>query len=175
MESRQEIFACVGPESTGKSTVCNRLASHFNGALVPEFARNYLDKRNGKYSQSDLLNIAEGQLNSEQRVIGLGKSPIFCDTDILVIKIWHEFKYGEQNSEINELLCRQQPRKYLLTYPDLEWTPDPLRENPNDLLELFQIYESELQYFGAEYRVIKGKNDVRTLNAIEAINQMKLG
>lgn len=177
MESRPQIFACVGPESSGKTTLCDKLAEYFCGIVIPEFARNYLEDGDGKYEKADLIEIAQGQFNLESNYRSLAKDldPIFCDTDLLVIKVWHEFKFGESNEEINRLLKEQDPRKYLLTYPDLEWEEDPLRENPNDLLELFHVYEHELQEIGADYRVVKGSGDLRLTNAIEAVNQMKLG
>lgn len=177
MESRPQIFACVGPESSGKTTLCNQLADHFGGIFIPEFARNYLEERKGKYEQNDLIEIAQGQFNLELkcRSLAMDLAPVFCDTDLLVTKVWHEFKYGESNDEINRLLAEQDERKYMLTYPDLEWESDPLRENPNDRLDLFHVYESELQKMGADYRVIKNQGDQRLVNAIEAVNQMKLG
>lgn len=157
--------------------MCNQLADHFNGIVIPEFARNYLEERKGKYEQNDLVEIAQGQFNLELkcRSLAMNRNYVFCDTDLLVIKVWHEFKYGESNGAINRLLAEQDERMYLLTYPDLEWESDPLRENPNDLLNLFHIYESELQKMGADYRVIKNQGDQRLVNAIEAVNQMKLG
>jgi nicotinamide riboside kinase len=177
MESRPQIFACVGPESSGKTTLCNHLAEHFSGIVIPEFARNYLEDRDGKYEKADLIEIAKGQFDLElkYRSLAMDLDPVFCDTDLLVIKVWHEFKYGESNDQINRLLSEQDERKYLLTLPDLEWEVDPLRENPNDLLELFHIYEGELQQMGVDHRVIKGSGDQRLTNAIEAVNQMKLG
>ena len=177
MESRPQIFACVGPESTGKTTLCTQLSEHFSGIVIPEFARNYLEERDGKYDKSDLIEVAKGQFDIElnYRSLGMDLDPIFCDTDLLVIKVWHEFKYGDSNDEINRMLSEQDERKYLLTYPDLDWESDPLRENPNDLLELFHIYESELQQMGANYQVVKGSGHQRLTNAIEAVNQMKLG
>lgn len=170
MESRPEVFACVGPESTGKTTLSEELATRLDGVCVPEFARAFLEARNGKYSESDLPTIAIGQFELEQQAISIGSSPIFCDTDLVVIKVWYEFKYGKANTEIDSLLSRQQPRKYLLTYPDLPWEEDSLRENPNELEELFDLYESTLKSLGAEYRVVKGINEARTKNAIKAIS-----
>ena len=175
MENRPQVFACVGPESTGKTSLTKQLSEHFSGVLVLEFARIFLNERNGVYSQKDLITIAKGQLALEEGAISNGSELIFCDTDLAVVKVWHEFKYGESSDEIDSLLSRQQPRKYLLTYPDLPWEEDSLRENPNELEELFDLYESTLKSLGAEYRIIRGINEARTENAIHAINQMKLG
>ncbi len=174
MESRSEVFACIGPESTGKTTLCNQLADHFGGVVVPEFSREYLNARQGKYEAHDLVAIAKKQLELENRIISENNQSVFCDTDILVVMVWHQFKYRKRNKEIEKLFDLQQPRKHLLTYPDLEWEPDPLRENPNDLLSIFRLFEVTLKTIGADYRVIKGLNEMRLTNAIEAVNQLKL-
>lgn len=172
MKNEPQIISIVGPESTGKTTLCNQLVDHFSGIIIPEFARKYLEERCGKYEQQDLLEIAKGQFNLELNYhsLTMNLNPIFCDTDLLVIKMWHEFTYHESNDKINKLLAEQNSRKYLLTYPDLEWEPDPLRENPNDLMELFHIYERELQQMGTEYQIIKGQGYQRLANAIEAVS-----
>tara|TARA_R110002072_G_scaffold217915_1_gene375613 strand:- start:570 stop:1097 length:528 start_codon:yes stop_codon:yes gene_type:complete len=175
MENRPQIFACVGPESTGKTTLCGQLASRFGGAIVPEIARGYLTFQGGIYQQKDLITIAKKQLELESRITFDNKGPIFCDTDVLVVKVWQEFKYGESNSEIDLIFSKQQSRKYLLTYPDLEWQPDSLRENPNELLEIFNYYEKTLTEMGADYRIVRGNGEERLKCAIDAINQMNLG
>ncbi|MFT4595328.1 MAG: nicotinamide riboside kinase [Bacteroidia bacterium] len=174
MESRPQIFACVGPESTGKTTLCHQLANHFGGYIVPEFAREFLNQTKGKYEKSDLLTIAKGQFELERDVASNSKDLVFSDTDVLVVKVWHEFKYQELSPEIDEVLNNQSPRKYLLAYPDLDWKPDPLRENPSDLLEIFNFYEKTLNEIGAEFKVIRGTGNERLNSAIDAINQMKL-
>lgn len=56
----------IGPESTGKSTLCRELADHFQTLWCPEYAREYLLKYGTKYSFDDLLTIAKGQLALEE-------------------------------------------------------------------------------------------------------------
>lgn len=55
----------IGPESTGKSTLSEQLANHYQTVWVPEFARGYLETLGRAYNQDDLLRIAEGQLQLE--------------------------------------------------------------------------------------------------------------
>jgi nicotinamide riboside kinase len=59
----------IGPESTGKSTLCYQLAQHFKSLWVPEFARQYLEKKGPGYSYDDLLVIAKGQIALEDEYI----------------------------------------------------------------------------------------------------------
>jgi len=103
MENRPQIFACVGPESTGKTTLCNQLGTHYKGVVVPEFAREYLNAKDGEYEESDLLTIAKKQQELEERVISKGSDIIFCDTDLLVVMVWYQFKYRKRNKIIEAL------------------------------------------------------------------------
>ena len=67
----------IGPESTGKSTLCEQLATQYNSLWCPEYAREYLLKFGTNYSYGDLLTIARGQIALEDRymesVTGNGK------------------------------------------------------------------------------------------------------
>ena len=59
----------LGPESTGKSTLCKQLAEHFKTLWCPEFAREYLLKHGMDYDFADLLTIAKGQLALEDEFV----------------------------------------------------------------------------------------------------------
>ena len=59
----------IGPESTGKSTLCKQLAKHYDSLWCPEFAREYLLKNGMDYTYDDLLNIAKGQVALEEEYI----------------------------------------------------------------------------------------------------------
>jgi nicotinamide riboside kinase len=59
----------IGPESTGKSTLCKQLALHYNTNWCPEFAREYLLKNGMNYTYRDLLKIAKGQLAMEDEYV----------------------------------------------------------------------------------------------------------
>ena len=61
----------IGPESTGKSTLCEMLAQHFNTQWCPEFAREYLLTNGKEYDFEDLLIIARGQLALEDEFVGM--------------------------------------------------------------------------------------------------------
>ncbi|MGB0916256.1 MAG: AAA family ATPase [Flavobacteriales bacterium] len=170
MQPQPQIIAIIGPESTGKTTLSRELSLHFNGSLVPEFAREFLEARNGIYSQADLPIIANGQIELEKSILEKGVTPIFCDTDAVVVMVWHEFKYGEISKALEAIYRKQVPRKYLLTFPDLPWQDDPLRENPKDLNAIFELYVKTLQRLGADYSIVKGVDSSRLKNAIRALS-----
>jgi len=62
-----------GPESTGKTTIAKALADTFQTAWVPEFARDYLQKKfdsTGEVcSKEDLIQIVKGQMEAENKAL----------------------------------------------------------------------------------------------------------
>mgnify|MGYP006388881073 CR=1 FL=1 len=52
-------IAITGPESTGKTTLSEKLAQHFNTDFVPEYSRTYLENFEGQYTEEDVAKIAE--------------------------------------------------------------------------------------------------------------------
>lgn len=64
----------IGPESTGKSTLCELLANHYQAEWCPEYAREFLLKNGTNYSYEDLLTVAKGQLAGEDKYVAKVKS-----------------------------------------------------------------------------------------------------
>ncbi len=163
-------IAIVGPESTGKSSLAQALAEHYQTAWVPEYARGYLDQLVLPYQKNDLTKIAHGQLRLEDEWMNTANGLLFCDTNLIVIKIWSEFKYGNCDTEIIEKMLSRKYDLHLLTDIDLPWEPDPQREHPTKRLELFKWYEEELKNQKLPYSIIRGENQARITSAIKAIN-----
>ena len=155
----------TGPESSGKTTLCKALSTHFEIPFTEEYAREYLNNLESDYTQSHLLEIAKGQLLSEHNAQIL-------DTDLITIKIWSEYKYGNCNKWILEQIEKQKIEKrfYLLCKPDIPWEAQPQRENPNDRVELFEIYKQELDNLGHNYFIVEGENRIE--NSIANISQL---
>ncbi len=168
-------IAIVGPESTGKSILAKELAIHFESLFVPEFARVYIDELKRPYNQTDLLEIARMQCLIEDSSEELAEELLFCDTTLLVIKVWSEFKYGNCDAWILEELNKRKYDLYLLCNIDLPWQKDAQREHPHSRQELFDIYHTELIKMGVEYEIITGKQSTRLVNAINVIDRLKYG
>jgi NadR type nicotinamide-nucleotide adenylyltransferase len=172
--SKAKKVAVVGPECTGKSSLSEFLAQHYRTNWVPEYARGYLDNLTRPYEQHDLLTIARGQMRLEDKHANSSNGLMFCDTNLYVIKVWSEYKYGNCHPEILEHIARRKYDLYLLTYIDLPWTPDPLREHPDKREELFDIYFNEMKNQSVPCVVIKGEGEQRQQAAIKAIQQLVL-
>lgn len=161
----------TGPESSGKTSLCNSLSKHFNISFASEFSRKFLAELNRNYTQDNLLVIAKEQLKTDKLVVK--NQPLSLhDTDLITIKIWSEYKYGNCNSWVLKQVEKQKKEKrfYLLCKPDIPWESDPLRENPNNREELFDIYKKEIKSLKHDFFVIKGEN--RLESAIKRISEL---
>lgn len=162
-------IAIIGPESTGKSTLACDLASHFNTTWVPEYSREYLATIDREYNYDDVLNIAQGQLGNENRLALFADNYLFVDTELIINKVWCEHKWNTCHQWILDRLQDHHYDLYLLTYFDIPWVYDPLRENPDIREELFEVYRQQLEIYGANWQVIKGLGEERFRNALVAI------
>ena len=165
-------IAVTGPESSGKSTLCEALAILYNGVAIPEYAREYLLKCGGIYFQRDLDIIATGQVESWDN--SSSAEFIFCDTEMLVMKIWSNYKYGECSELIMNHLKEQTFDHYFVCSPDIPWEYDPLRENSSNRDELFEIYLKELKNHRFNFTIVEGDVDNRLKTCKEVIQKLSL-
>ena len=134
--------------------------------FVPEYAREYLNKKNKEYDLSDLLKINDAQTKIQKVTDG---EMVFWDTDIITIIIWAKEKFNTKNEIFEKSLKENVPHFYLLCNPDLDWEQDDLRENPNDRYRLLREYQSILTKRRIPYTHIQGKGKIRLANAIDSI------
>lgn len=158
----------TGPESSGKTTLAQALAVHYQVPWVAEYARTYIKQLAQPYQEKDLLAIAQGQVQQEDKQEQTNPRLLICDTSLLVIYVWSHYRYGRCHPWIVDQLAQRPVDHYLLCYPDLPWQPDPQRENPHDRPELFAWYEKALHE--KSYTVVSGQGNVRLNIAISAVD-----
>ncbi len=174
----------IGPESTGKSSLCEELAQHFDTLWCPEFAREYLLTNGKDYQYADLLTIAKGQLAMEDEyVTSVGRlhnkndnnpSLLFIDTDMYVMKVWCEFVFGKCHAWILDQVVKKKYDLYLLCNVDLPWVQDELREYPDleSRQRLYHIYKDIMINQSTPWIDISGDYEERRLKAITAVEQL---
>ena len=165
-------IALIGPESTSKSTLSETLAKHYKTVWVKEYAREYLSGINRKYTIDDVLQIAKEQLKHEQDLVQDANKFIFADTELIISKVWCEDVFETCPDWILKNIILNKYDLYLLTYPDLPWEADALRENPNRRDSFFNWYEKELKMMNANYAIIKDVGEQRLINSINAIENL---
>ena len=177
MSNALQKIVILGPESTGKSTLCEQLAKHYNTLYCPEYARQYLYTHGVKYNYQDLLTIAKGQLTLEdkftQQALENKKNKLVIDTDMYVMKVWCEYVYDNCHTYILEQINSRRYDYYLLCNIDLPWTADEMREYPDNKprQELFQMYKELLINQNTPWGLVSGVGEQRTGNAIQLIDK----
>ncbi|HEU4471407.1 MAG TPA: ATP-binding protein [Flavisolibacter sp.] len=163
----------LGPESTGKSTLCTQLADHYKTCWCPEFAREYLAERGNNYSYADLLNIAHGQLDLEDTMLTQASNGLyFIDTDMYVMKVWCEMAFEQCHTWILRQIARRRYDLFFLCQTDLPWVQDSLREYPDPAVRnrLYKMYKDILINSGTAWAEISGTDAQRLQMAIGIID-----
>lgn len=182
----------IGPEATGKSTLCEGLAAHYGTLWVPEYAREFLLQNGTHYTYNDLLTIAQGQQALEEKTATklvnqnpkseirnpstpnpqLPTIPLIIDTNQYVMKVWSEVVFGTCHPWILKQAAISNYNLYLLCNVDLPWVQDGLREQPDPEMRqrLFLEYKDILVNDGTPWAVISGSGEERLSNAINIIN-----
>ena len=155
----------IGPESTGKSVLAQDLAKQFKGTYVPEYAREFVERKGStevtydelcEIAQEQIKSISEAVCQSEGRSVFCQAQPVFFDTELIVTKVWFEYAFGQVPEWMEEAVRHYPMDCYLLTYPDIPWIPDPARCNGSEeiRLELFDRYEREIKDLDKPYFII---------------------
>ena len=152
----------IGPEATGKSSLSQYLAKRYGALCIPEYARDYVANLGRAYTYEDICIIARKQIEQLSHPLAFAQQVlttdvVFYDTELIITKVWFDVVYHSVPQWLTEALLRYPMDCYLLTYPDLPWTPDPTRENGSDEVrqQLFLRYEQEIQALDIPYYIIK--------------------
>jgi NadR type nicotinamide-nucleotide adenylyltransferase len=164
--------AVIGPECTGKSDLSQFLADEFKTVWVQEYAREYLDNLARPYDADDLPIIARGQIEQENIREREANRVLICDTNLYVVKVWSNFKYGYCDPWILQQIATRKYDLYLLTYIDIPWQYDPLREHPDQREGLYSIYLEEMKNQSVPFVEIKGNRATRQEDAKRSVMEL---
>jgi NadR type nicotinamide-nucleotide adenylyltransferase len=184
----------IGPESTGKSSLCEQLANHYKTEWVKEYAREYLLTNGTEYNYDNLLEIAKGQFALEKAAIQLVENKIkistennttsaandlpeivLIDTNMYVLKVWCEFVFEKCHPWILNQIVENSYDLYLLCDIDLPWVKDELREYPEVGIreKLYHHYKDLLINQSTPWVNISGNYQQRVEIAVNAIDSIR--
>jgi Predicted ATPase/kinase involved in NAD metabolism len=167
----------VGAESTGKSTLAAALVARLDAQLCSEYARTYFENNpHCGYTINDVYTIAETQMDMMQAAYEIAQTQqklLICDTSMLVIEVWLQYKFGKYFSKYLEWEMQWQPIHYLLTSHKVPWQPDVLREHPNERQAIHNIYVQLLDIKNCNYTQLSGTTDDYVLQALNSITLLK--
>lgn len=179
---KQEPSGCLkavlfGPESTGKTTLAERLARHYKTNWVSEYMRDYLqlkwDQEKKVCEPVDLIPIAKGQMGRENMQARSANEILFCDTDLLELKVYSEAYYnGYCDPLLHKHALNNEYDLYFLTNIDTPWIPDDLRDKPHDREGMFLKFKSSLQQNKRPFITLDGDEESRFKTAVSAIDEL---
>lgn len=168
------LLITTGPESCGKTTLACGLSTLLHVPLIDEVARSYLTLKyqqdpGYQYQQHDLLTIAKLQHEAEQHALLSRPAMLVCDTDLLVMIVWSEVRYGDADPWMVDTFqqsLQNNERIYLLCDYDIPWQPDPLREHADSRHELYARYLAKLQQWRLRHVIMTGNQQQRLAHVL---------
>lgn len=163
-------ISVTGTESTGKTTLCEGLAKRYGIDYVPDVSRSYIAALKKPYVYQDVLNIADGIIEAEDKALRTADKLLISDNDLTNIKIWLQYYRWQVPGWLTHAIEARKYDFYLLCNIDLPWVEDPQRANPNDRSMLFSKFEQELIALDANYYLISGNSDKRLQSAVNQLS-----
>lgn len=161
-----------GPESTGKSTLTRELASHFQAPYVPEFARDWLEAKQGQVGLADMEVIARAQAASEDSLARQSPGLLFCDTDPLATTLWSEELFGQCPEVVERLAQGRHYSLTLLSDVDVPWVADVVRYRPENRDDFFGRCRRRLEEQNRPYRILSGSWEQRWQTALQSVQEL---
>ena len=169
-------IALFGPESTGKTTLAKQLAEYYQTEWVPEFARDYLQKKWEENQhicvEDDMLPIAYGQVALENEKLSLAKKYLFCDTNLMVTKVFSEVYYGSCGSLLNEAALEHDYDLFFLTDIDVPWEKDDIRDKAEGRETVFSVFKQTLIDHKKPFITLSGNKESRLAKATAIIENL---
>lgn len=140
--------AIVGPESSGKSTLTQRLAQHFQTTFAPEYARTYLETipapdlerlyAPGGFDTETMHHFIRGQAASVDAMARQCNRVVFSDTEAIVTMLYCRLFLGYVPDFVSNQVEKQQYDLYLLMSAHQDWAEEEQRIQP--------VYEDRVRF-----------------------------
>jgi NadR type nicotinamide-nucleotide adenylyltransferase len=170
------VVVVTGSESTGKTTLAADLARHFGGVVVPEFAREYADRRIAAtglpLDATDVEPIARGQIVLHDRAIASAPSLVVLDTDLVSTVVYAHHYYGSCPAWIEQAAVERRGDLYLFCDIDVPWVPGPHRDRPHARREIHAAFAAALAALGAPVVDVRGGWPERFATAAGAVSAL---
>ena len=154
--TRCQKIVLYGPESTGKTTLAKALANHYNTLWVPEFAR-IICRKNGKINAPNATSMTYSSLQenkqAETEAVKNAHRFLFCDTNVLVTKVWSETHFdGYCAPALLRMAEQVQDVHYFLTNIDVLGRPTIYATDLTNETRCFTIFKSSWSIKGFRTR-----------------------
>ena len=171
----------VGAESTGKTTLARRLADHYGTVWVPEFGREFSERKlaqDGAYhwTSEEFATIARTQCEREDAAARRANRVLICDTDAFATGVWHQRYLGGRSAAVEAIAAAHRcPDLYLVTDVDTPFVQDGTRDGEAIRGWMHGTFLEELRRWNRPYRLIHGPFPERFRTAVEVVDEVLRG
>jgi HTH-type transcriptional repressor of NAD biosynthesis genes len=112
----------LGAPSTGKTTLAEKLAIHFDTQWMPEYGREYWEKHqiNKRLTLDDLLKIAEVHIEKEDALVLESNRFLFSDTNAIITYLFSIDYHGTAHIELEHLASVAESRHDIIFVCDTD-------------------------------------------------------
>lgn len=168
----------VGAESTGKTTLAQELAAHYQTVWVPEYGRDYAERKlagasNATWTSDEFAHIAQVQCELENRAARQANRILICDTDAFATSIWHRRYLNANSPEVEAIVAKhRQPDLYLLTDVNTPFEQDGTRDGEAIRVWMHEIFVTEMTRQKRPFHFLTGSREERLEKAITVIDEL---
>lgn len=167
----------VGPESTGKTTLAQFLATYFDTVWVREYLREFSEKKlkneNKLVEKTDNYTLVENQISLENEALIRANRFLFCDTNFVQTMIYSELYFEESDDFFKQCLDYLDYDLYLLTDIDVAWEADEIRDAPLDRHSHYEYFKKRLMELKRPFIEISGTEEERKQKATQIVNDLE--
>lgn len=167
------LHVCLlGVESTGKTTLGERVARTQGGAFMPEYGREYAETIGTDFTPDALRAIAREHALRRERLLATSPRLLIEDTDVVMTAAWFTMLHARADGGRDPALSAMPAAAhlYLLFAPDTPWVADGTRQFVGrDRLAFQRVIEAEVRARGLGTLAIDGNWDERKQAMIAAI------
>jgi HTH-type transcriptional regulator, transcriptional repressor of NAD biosynthesis genes len=153
----------MGAESTGKSTLTERLAQEFNEPFVLEYGRDVWQSKNGELEQSDYTHIAEHHRELEDAAMVKANRFLFVDTNAITTAYLGSVYEGTVPDRVIELARAAETRYHhvFVLADDIPFEQDGWRDGALWRARSQSIIKYDLRSRGVFSTVVSGDLESR--------------
>jgi len=168
----------IGPECTGKTTLAQQLAEHFQTTWVREYLREFsqekLEKHNKQVAYSDNYTITKNQIRLENEILAKANRFLFCDTNFVQTMLYSELYFDKSDNFFNKCNATFRYNLYLLNDIDVPWENDGLRDAPLEREKHYNYFKKRLMELDIPFIEISGNQQQRKQKAIDTTNLLEI-
>ncbi|HEX4948941.1 MAG TPA: AAA family ATPase [Blastocatellia bacterium] len=168
----------VGAESTGKTTLAQGLAEHYQTVWVPEYGREYSERKLAEtggydFTSEEFTHIAQTQCERENAAARNANRILICDTDAFATSIWHRRYLHERSPAVEAIVAAHRcPDLYLLTDVNTPFEQDGTRDGEAIREWMHELFMAELTAQQRPFQLLTGTPQERLANAVRMIDDL---